>query len=71
MIEDAHKDDLTDRKALMRLNRLLGMQERQSNVMAGLATRATYQSKQIHGHLSGHPGQRQHHGSKALGRLGD
>ncbi len=39
MIEDAHKDDLTDRKALMRLNRLLGMQERQSNVMAGLATR--------------------------------
>ncbi len=39
MIEDALKGDLTDRKVLMRFNRLLGMQERQSNVMAGLATR--------------------------------
>ncbi len=39
MIEDAHKDDLTDRKTLMRLNRLLGMQERQNNALMGLATR--------------------------------
>ena len=39
LIEDAHKSDLSDRKALMRFNRLLGMQERQSNVLAGLATR--------------------------------
>ena len=39
LIEDAHKGDLTDRKALMRLNRLLGMQERQSNALMGLATR--------------------------------
>ncbi len=39
LIEDAHKGDLSDRKVLMRFNRLLGMQERQSNVMAGLATR--------------------------------
>ncbi len=39
LIEDAHKGDLTDGAALMRFNRLLGMQERQSNVMAGLATK--------------------------------
>ncbi len=39
MIEDAHQGDLTDRAELMHYNRLLGMQERQSNVMAGLATR--------------------------------
>ena len=39
LIEDAHTGDLTDRKALMRFNRLLGMQERQSNALAGLATR--------------------------------
>ena len=39
LIEDAHKGDLSDRKALMRYNRLLGMQERQSSTLAGLATR--------------------------------
>ena len=39
LIEDAHKGDLTDRKALMRFNRLLGIQQRQSNALAGLATR--------------------------------
>ena len=39
LVEVAHKGDLTDRKALMRYNRLLGMQERQSNVMASLGTR--------------------------------
>ena len=39
MIEDAHKGDLSDRKALMGFNRLLGMQERQTNTLAGLATR--------------------------------
>jgi hypothetical protein len=39
MIEDAQKDDMTDGAALMRLNRLLGMQERQSNSLMGLATR--------------------------------
>ncbi len=39
LIEDAHKGDLTDRKALMRLNRLLSMQERQCNALMGLATR--------------------------------
>ncbi len=39
LIEDAHKGDLTDGAALMRFNRLLGMQERQSNALMGLATR--------------------------------
>ncbi len=39
LIEDAHKGDLTDGMALMRLNRLLGMQQRQSNALMGLATR--------------------------------
>jgi hypothetical protein len=39
LIEDAHKGDLSDRKALMQFNRLLGMQERQSSTLAGLATR--------------------------------
>ena len=39
LIEAAHKGDLTDRKALMRFNRLLAMQERQANALAGLATR--------------------------------
>ena len=39
LIEDAHKGDLTDRAALMCYNRLLGMQERQSNARMGLATR--------------------------------
>ncbi len=39
LIEAAHDLDIGDRKALMRFNRLLGMQERQSNALAGLATR--------------------------------
>ncbi len=39
LIEDARKGDLSDRKALMRFNRLLGMQVRQSSALAGLATR--------------------------------
>ena len=39
LIEAAHDLDIGDRKALMRLNRLLGMQERQSNALMGLATR--------------------------------
>ncbi len=39
LIEAAEDMDIGDRTALMRFNRLLGMQERQSNVMAGLATR--------------------------------
>ena len=38
-VEDARKGDLTDRKALMRFNRLLRMQERQSGALIGLATR--------------------------------
>ena len=39
LIEDAHKGDLTDGAALMRYNRLLGAQERQSNALMGLATK--------------------------------
>ncbi len=39
LIEAAHDLDIGDRTALMRFNRLLGMQERQSNTLAGLATR--------------------------------
>ncbi len=39
MIEDAHETDLTDGAALMRFNRLLSMQQRQTNALAGLATR--------------------------------
>ena len=39
LIDAAQDMDIGDRTALMRFNRLLGMQERQSNVMAGLATR--------------------------------
>jgi len=39
MIEDAHRGDMTDRAALMRYNRLLGIQERQSSSLMGLATR--------------------------------
>ena len=39
LVEDARKGDLTDRKALMRFNRLLRMQERQSGALIGLATR--------------------------------
>ena len=39
LIEAAHKGDLSDRKAVMRFNRLLGMQERQSSALMGLATR--------------------------------
>ncbi len=39
LIEAAHNGDLTDRKALMRFNRLLAMQERQSAALASLATR--------------------------------
>ena len=38
LIEAAHDLDIGDRTALMRFNRLLGMQERQSNALAGLAT---------------------------------
>ena len=47
LIEAAEDMDIGDRGALMRFNRLLGMQERQSNVMAGLATRMrlTHQSR--------------------------
>jgi hypothetical protein len=39
LIDDAHKGDLTDRAALMRYNRLLSMQQRQSNALMGLSTR--------------------------------
>jgi hypothetical protein len=39
LIEAAHKGDLTDGAALMRLNRLLGMQERQTSALMGLATK--------------------------------
>ena len=39
LIEAAHDLDIGDRKALMRFNRLLGMQERQSSALMGLATR--------------------------------
>ena len=39
LIEAAHDLEIGDRASLMRFNRLLGMQERQSNVLAGLATR--------------------------------
>ncbi len=39
LIEAVHDLDIGDRTALMRLNRLLGMQERQSNALMGLATR--------------------------------
>ncbi len=39
MIEDAHEGDMTDGKALMRLTRLLGMQQRQTSALVGLATR--------------------------------
>ena len=39
LIEAAHDLDIGDRTALMRLNRLLGLQERQSNALMGLATR--------------------------------
>jgi len=39
LVEGARKGDLTDRKALMRFNRLLGMQGRQSSALIGLATR--------------------------------
>ncbi len=47
LIEASEDMDIGDRGALMRFNRLLGMQERQSNVMAGLATRMrlTHQSR--------------------------
>ncbi len=38
LIEAAHDLDIGDRKALMRFNRLLGMQERQSSALMGLAT---------------------------------
>ena len=36
---EAHDVDTGDRSALLRFNRLLGMQERQSGTLAGLATR--------------------------------
>ena len=39
LIEGVHKGDLSDRKTLMRYSRLLGMQERQSSTLMGLATR--------------------------------
>ena len=39
LIEAVHDLDIGDRTALMRLNRLLGLQERQSNALMGLATR--------------------------------
>ena len=39
LIEAAHDVDIGDRSALMRFNRLLGMQERQSGTLPGLATR--------------------------------
>ncbi len=39
LIENARVADVADRKALTRYNRLLGMQERQSNALMGLATR--------------------------------
>ncbi len=39
LIEGARVVDVADRKAVMHFNPLLGMQERQSNAMAGLATR--------------------------------
>jgi hypothetical protein len=39
LIEAAHDVDIDDRTALLRFNRLLGMQERQSSAMISLATR--------------------------------
>ena len=47
LIDAAHDMDIGDRKALMRLNRLLAMQERQTNALMGLATklRMTNQSR--------------------------
>jgi hypothetical protein len=39
LIEAAHDLDTGDRTALMRFNRLLALQERQTNALAGLATR--------------------------------
>ena len=47
LIDAAHDMDIGDRKALMRLNRFLAMQERQTNALMGLATklRMTNQSR--------------------------
>jgi hypothetical protein len=39
LIEAAHDLDIGDRTALMRFNRLLGMQERQTSALIGMATR--------------------------------
>ncbi len=39
LIEDARVVDVADRKAVMRYNRFLGMQERQTSALMGLATR--------------------------------
>jgi hypothetical protein len=39
LIEEARSADLNDRPALMKLKRLLSMQERQSSALMGLATR--------------------------------
>ncbi len=39
LIEGARVVDVTDRKAVMRYNRFLGMQERQTSALMGLATR--------------------------------
>ena len=65
--EDAHKGDLADRKALMRFNRLLGMQGRQSSALIGLATRAAYQPIALHGPICGFQGQGRHQRQEAMG----
>ena len=70
LIEAAHDLDIGDRKALMRFNRLLGMQERQSSALMGLATRnAADKPVALHGQLCGHGGKGRHHRQAAMGNL--
>ncbi len=70
LIEDARVVDAADRKAVMRFNRLLGMQERQSNALMGLATRnAADQPVTLHGRLCGHSGKGRPLRQAAVGNL--
>ncbi len=71
LIEDARVVDAADRKAVMRYNRLLGMQERQSNALMGLATPVYAADKPVtlHGRLRGNGGKGRPLRQAAVGNL--
>ena len=70
LIEAAHDLDIGDRTALMRLNRLLGLQERQSNALMGFGHQnAAYQPVALHGRLCGLSGQGRPLRQAAVGNL--